>query len=160
MLPEPPPPGSDLPPADRLGERDHLGLASWAAGCAEHVVFYFELAHPGDRRPRQAIEAARAWRRGEISVTDARKAAFDAHRAAREVEGDAARFAARAAGHAAATAHVASHAQHAATYARKSVTAGQSDPAAVAVELKWQLERVPDRLRRAVFPRMAVKSNP
>lgn len=94
---------------------DHKPLALWAATCAEHVLACFESARPGDARPRNAIAAARAWTRGELAMTAARKAAFDAHAAARDAgEDPAACAAARAAGHAAATAHVATHAPYAA----------------------------------------------
>src|SRR5579863_4858593 len=50
-----------------LTDADHHLLALWAAACAEHVLPLFESAHPGDQRPRQAIEHARAWVRGETS---------------------------------------------------------------------------------------------
>jgi hypothetical protein len=54
---------------------DHRSLAVWAADCAERVLSYFEGKHPKDDRPRKAIEAARAWTRGEIRVGPARVAA-------------------------------------------------------------------------------------
>ncbi|MDB5263179.1 MAG: hypothetical protein JWQ14_2460 [Adhaeribacter sp.] len=95
-------------------------LAGWAADCAERVLPYFEKHNPGDARPWEAIAAARAWARGEIKMSEARKFAFAAHAAAREANSPEARLAARAAGHAAATAHVASHAQYAASYAVKA----------------------------------------
>lgn len=38
----------------------------FAADCAEHVLPIFEKLHPDDKRPRKAIEAARAYARGEI----------------------------------------------------------------------------------------------
>jgi hypothetical protein len=44
-----------------LRDADHRLLAVWAAACAEHVLHLFEQAHPGDERPRRAIEQARAW---------------------------------------------------------------------------------------------------
>jgi uncharacterized protein YdhG (YjbR/CyaY superfamily) len=90
---------------------------------AEQVLAFFEDAHPQDKRPRQAIEAARTWARGEIPVGEARIAAFGAHAAARAVDEPDAKAAARAAGHAAATAHVAAHAFQAETYAAKAVVA-------------------------------------
>ena len=62
---------------------------------AQHVLHYFEQVRPSDDRPRRAIELARAWARGEITMTQARTAAF-ANAAAREVSG-AAKQAARAA---------------------------------------------------------------
>src|SRR4051794_15064822 len=88
----------------------HRLLARWAADCAERVLPRFARRHPEDNRPSRAIEAARAWSRGEITVGAARAAAFQAHAAAREATDDAARAAARAAGHAVATAHMADHA--------------------------------------------------
>ncbi|WP_206686059.1 putative immunity protein [Kribbella qitaiheensis] len=62
----------------------HQALAIWATACAEHVLGNFERVVPDDARPREAIEAGRAWVRGELKMTDARKAAFAAHAAARE----------------------------------------------------------------------------
>jgi hypothetical protein len=123
-------------------KRDQKKLALWAANCAEHVLPYFEKACPGDGRPRKAVEAARAWTRGEIKVGEARAAAFAAHAAARDADHSAARAAARAAGHAAATAHVASHAPHAADYA---VTA--ADACGFGGEREWQYRRLPEHLR-------------
>ena len=42
--------------------------------CAEHVLHLFEAVQPADARPRQAIEQARAWVRGEITMSQARTA--------------------------------------------------------------------------------------
>ena len=44
-----------------LTDADHHRLALWAAACAEHVLGLFEAVAPDDPRPRQAIEATRAW---------------------------------------------------------------------------------------------------
>ena len=97
--------------AKRFDEQDQRSLALWAADCAEHVLPYFEENSPQDDRPRKAIEAGRAWARGEIRCGQARAAAV------------AARAAARAARHAAGTAHMPGHARHAAAYAVKAATA-------------------------------------
>lgn len=99
---------------------DHGELARWAADCAESVLSIFETNRPQDIRPRKAIEAARAWSIGDLTVNEARKAAFSAHAAARDTSDPAAKAAARSCGHAAATAHVAGHARHAQTYALKA----------------------------------------
>jgi len=126
----------------------HVALALWAAGCAEHVLPFFEEVHPDDDRPRKAIDAVRAWARGEdISMGAVRTAAFAAHAAARAAILPAAREAARAAGHAAATAHVAGHARHAAAYAVAAVIASSSAPLAAEKEREWQRTRLPDLLR-------------
>ena len=70
----------------RLDKSDHSSLALWAADCAEHVLPHFEEKYPRDDRPRKAIEAARAWTRGEIRVGPARAAAVAAHAAAYAVK--------------------------------------------------------------------------
>jgi hypothetical protein len=136
--------------AKRLDEQDHRSLVLWAADCAEHVLPYFEENYSEDDRPRKAIEAARAWVRGEIAMSKARDAAFAAHAAARDADHAAARAAARAAGHAVATAHVADHAGHAAAYAVNAATAAAIPTAAgtaSATERDWQCRRLPEHLR-------------
>lgn len=133
--------------AELLSKRDHRTLMLWATDCAEHVLSYFEEKYPEDKRPREAIEAGRAWLRGEIAMSEARTAAFAAHAAARETNQAAACVAARAAGHAAATAHVAGHAVHAATYAAKAAafTVNPIDSATnTAKERDWQFQRLID----------------
>ncbi len=95
-------------------------LAIWVSNCAEHVLSYFEEKYPNDDRPRKAVEAAREWVKGKLSVGEARSAAFAAHIAARDADEAVVCAVARAAGHAAATVHVASHAVYAANYAAKA----------------------------------------
>ncbi|WP_415785982.1 putative immunity protein [Deinococcus saxicola] len=124
--------------------REHVLLALWAADCAAHVLEAFEARHPQDDRPRKAIEAARAWAHDDLSMAEARAAAFASHAAAREVSDSAAIAAARAAGHAAATAHVVTHAPHAARYALAAV----SDRDA---EREWQRQQLPERLWAFAF---------
>src|SRR5438045_6339986 len=68
-----------------LTDADHHLLALWAAACAEHVLPFFEAAQPADLRPRQAIEQARAWARGEIAMAVARAAGGHAMGAARDL---------------------------------------------------------------------------
>ncbi|MGB9376848.1 MAG: putative immunity protein, partial [Mycobacteriales bacterium] len=54
-----------------LTDADHHLFALWAASCAEHILDLFESAQPKDPRPRQAIDHARAWARGEVTMTQA-----------------------------------------------------------------------------------------
>lgn len=131
--------------AEILNGCEQRGAALWAADCAEHVLGVFERHHPEDARPRKAIEAGRAWARGELPLSAARAAAFAAHSAARDASHAAASAAARAAGHAAATAHVAQHAAHAATYAAKAVSNAAHPTEAVAntaKERQWQWQQL------------------
>ena len=136
-----------------LHDADHHLLAVWAADCAQRVLHLFEQANPGDDRPCRAIEQARAWARGEITMTEARAAAYAAHDAAREASG-AAREAARAAGHAIAVAHMADHELGASAYAIRAVRAA-ADPddrdAAGDAEREWQRAQLPDEIRELVL---------
>jgi hypothetical protein len=136
-----------------LTDSDHHLLGLWAAACAEHVLALFESAQPQDPRPRQAIEHARAWVRGEVKMMQARATAGHAMGAARDLRG-APRYAAYAAGQAAAVAHVAAHELGAAAYAIKAVRAaappGETD-AAGRRECQWQREQLPDAIRELVL---------
>jgi hypothetical protein len=136
-----------------LTDADHGLLALWAAACAEHVLHLFEAARPGDTRPRHAIEQARAWARGETTMSVARAAAGHANAAARDLAG-AARHAAYAAAQAAAVAHVAAHELGAAAYAikaaRAAAPAGQGEQAGRR-ECAWQREQLPAAIRDLVL---------
>lgn len=136
-----------------LQDSDHHLLALWAADCAQHVLHLFEEIQPNDDRPRRAIELARAWTRGEVTMTQARTSAGFANAAARELAG-AARHAAYAAAQAAAVAHVAAHELGAAAYAIKAVRAsapkGESESAGRR-ECQWQREQLPEAIRDLVL---------
>lgn len=136
-----------------LTDSDHQLLALWAATCAEHVLYLFELVQPSDPRPRQAIAQARAWARGEIRMSQSRAAGGHAMAAARELSG-AARHAAYAAGQAAVVAHVAAHELGAAAYAIKAVRAatlkGEGEIAG-RLECLWQRDQLPDAIRELVL---------
>ena len=136
-----------------LTDSDHHLLALWAADCAEHVLHLFESAQSSDPRPPHAIAQARAWVRGEITMTQARTAAGHAMGAARDLLG-AARDAAYAAGQAAAVAHVAAHELGAAAYAiraaRAAVVESERDTAG-RLECQWQREQLPREIRALVL---------
>jgi hypothetical protein len=136
-----------------LEDQTHRLLAAWAANCANHVLHYFSSQNPDDDRPQHAIEQALAWSRGEISMMQAREAAFAAHAAAREASG-ASREAARAAGHAVATAHMADHELGAAVYAIRAVrdaSAVDMRDEAGRLECQWQREQLPEAIRDLVL---------
>ncbi len=136
-----------------LQDEDHRLLALWAASCARHVLHRFEEVRPGDERPRRAIEAAEAWARGEIRVTEAKVAAYHANAAARGLAG-AAREAAYSAGQAAVVAHVAAHELGAAAYAIRAARAaaeGAAGEEAGRLECEWQRGRLPERIRELVI---------
>ncbi len=70
-------------------------LIAFACLCAEHVLHFYADKYPGDKRPRQAIDAAR------VCITDKSRDAAGAAGAARAAAGAAAGDAAGAAGDAA-----------------------------------------------------------
>lgn len=137
-----------------LDEATHRLLAAWAADCAEHVLPLFAAKYPDDDRPALAIETARAWSRGQATVTDAREAAFAAHAAARDATDPIAREVARACGHAVATAHMADHELGAPFYAIRAlrlVSPASEAQATGERECRWQRERLPDPIRELVL---------
>ena len=131
-----------------LRDSDHYLLALWAASCAEHVLDLFESAQPEDPRPRQAIEPARAWARGEVKMTQARAAGGHAIGVGQKPEinfSGAARHSAYAAGQAGAVAHVAAHELGAAAYATKAArSAAPEDEGKAAGRLETTRELVLD----------------
>jgi len=136
-----------------LTDSDHHLLALWAASCAQHVLHLFESVRPDDPRPREAIEHARAWVRGEVGMMQARAAGGHAMGAARDLRG-AARYAAYAAGQAGAVAHVAAHELGAAAYAIKATRAAAPEyenDAAGRRECRWQRDQLPDAIRELVL---------
>ena len=136
-----------------LTDEHHHLLALWAATCAEHVLGLLEAVRPDDERPRQAVEHARAWVRGDVRMMVARAAGGHAMGAARDLRG-AARYAAYAAGQAAVVAHVAEHDLGAAAYAVKAVRAAAAPGDAAAAgqrECRWQRDQLPDAVRDLVL---------
>jgi hypothetical protein len=143
-----------------LDDDDHRRLATWAAECAEHVLPLFEAVRPDDDRPRRAIDVARAWSRGEVTMTEARTAGGHANGAARDLRG-APRFAAYAAAQAAVVAHVAAHELGAAAYAIKAVRAAapadEADEAGLR-ECRWQRDRLPPEVRELVLDDQRIRN--
>ena len=136
-----------------LTDSDHQLLALWAASCAEHVLDRFESARPEDPRPLHAIEQARGWVRGDITMSQARAAGGHAMAAGRSLSG-AARHAAYAAGQAAVVAHVAAHELGAAAYAIKAARAAAPDGEGERVgrfECRWQRDQLPEAIRDLVL---------
>ena len=144
-----------------LTDADHHLLALWAASCAEHVLDLFEAAEPQDPRPRQAIEHAGAWVRGEVTMMQARAAGGHAMGAARDLRG-APRHAAYAAGQAGAVAHVAAHELGAAAYAIRAARAaaphGEGETAG-RHECRSQRGQLPDAIRELVLDDQRMRNN-
>jgi len=135
----------------------HPTAILYAACVAQHLLDIFEEAYPDVGRPRAAIEAARAYVRGDIDRDAARAAARAAAHAAYAAGAAAnaaayAAHAAAAAGYAAwaaAAAGSAAWAAAAAAYAAHAAAAAAGYAAwaaAEAAEQAWQRERLIDFL--------------
>lgn len=97
-------------------------LRLWAADCAEHVLHFFTDKYPDDKRPAEAIKAARQFVRGEITKEQLIASAAYAYAYAAAASASAA-YASAAAAYAA--------------YARD-------------VEIKWQTDRLIQYLKEEV----------
>lgn len=135
------------PIRELIEEQKHRTLAMWAADSAGPILAIFEERYPDDKRPREAIEAAKMWMHGEIKMPAAKRAIHAAHDAATEAESDPpARAAARAMGHAAATVHVETHAMGLVMYGLTAVVHAAGPEGADAAVSK-ELDRLYERLR-------------
>jgi hypothetical protein len=135
----------DEPMAELVRDTDQRTLAVWAIDGVERVLPFFEENYPDDHRPKNALEACRAWiQTGVFRMAVIRTASLAAHAAARDAgEDTAARSAAHAAGQAVATAHVKTHALGAAKYALQAVWRSTSpSDAAIAQERDWQYQHL------------------
>ncbi|NHJ86645.1 MAG: hypothetical protein FK734_14365 [Asgard group archaeon] len=100
------------PLRELIEKQKHRTLVLWTIDCAQRVLSIFEEKYPQDKRPREAIEAAKVWAQGKIKMPIAKKAAHASHNAASTIanENPAACASARAMGHVIGTIHVETHA--------------------------------------------------
>ncbi|HCR55835.1 TPA: hypothetical protein DIV49_02580 [Candidatus Saccharibacteria bacterium] len=61
-------------------------IASWAAKYAEEAVIVFERRHPGDARPREAIEGGREFGGGKKRDKNLRTLAFAAMKSRKDID--------------------------------------------------------------------------
>jgi hypothetical protein len=138
-----------------LTDEHHHRIARWAVDCAEHVLPIFERARPDDTRPRDALDVAHAWIRGDVPMKTAHTTAFIANASGRD-QAAPVKYAALAAGQAVAVAHVAAHGLGAAAYAIRAAAAdaaarGEDAEAARLAERDRQRDRIPAELRELVL---------
>jgi len=87
-------------------------LANWSIDYAYvHMIPIYEKAYPGDKRPQNALDAAKEWLDGKVKLPYVKNIILnECHAAAREAdENPAAQAAARTCGQAAATIHAPTH---------------------------------------------------
>lgn len=125
-----------------LSMDDLREVARYAAESAQEVLEIFERAHPGDSRPRDAVDAAWTFARGGKRGKTLRDTAWAALRAARDADptaaGDAARAAVAAASaaylHPLADAHQVKHILGAAAHAARAAELVAGDDRAVGAD--------------------------
>lgn len=93
-----------------LGGQDRRTVILWALGLAAESVARLEARHPGDRRPRAALDAAWLWARGRLKMPVAQRAILDCHAMAKDVTTAADAALCHAVGQACGTVHTAGHA--------------------------------------------------
>ena len=139
-------------------------LSAWAADCADRALYVFEAYSGQDLRPRQAIDAARAFAAGGRRTAELRRLSLAAYAAANESRDDAAAASANAACLAASSAythplrdvHQTKHILGPAAYAALALELrGSGDKAIGDGEIRRSLERVPPEVREilAQMPR-------
>ncbi|WP_336644399.1 putative immunity protein [Microbacterium sp. USHLN186] len=131
-----------------LSEEDRRELVQWTVACAERMLPLFLAERPHDSRPREALDAAQAFMRGELGIDEVRELSFACHAAARESIDPGAVAAARVCGQAAAVAHMAGHARQVPRYTAKAFP---DDRSRRDEELAWQRMQVPERFDHYVY---------
>lgn len=66
--------------------QSHKVLVLWAFDFAAESIARLEEKYPEERRPREAMEAAKAWAFGNIKMPLAQRKILDCHRFAREID--------------------------------------------------------------------------
>ena len=66
-------------------EQNHKTMVLWALDLAAESVAKLEEKYPDENRPREALEAARAWAAGKIKMRPAQRKILDCHAFATEI---------------------------------------------------------------------------
>lgn len=90
--------------------QDHKTLALWAFDFAAESVAALEEKYPWEKRPREALEAARGWAAGNIKMRAAQRKILDCHAFAKEIDCREDIAVCHAVGQACAVVHTAGHA--------------------------------------------------
>lgn len=91
-------------------EQDHRVMVLWAFDFAEESIRRLEARYPGETRPREALDAARAWAEGGIKMRLAQQRILACHAFAKEIDRREDIAICHAIGQACAVVHTAGHA--------------------------------------------------
>ena len=104
-----------------LKERSHRTMVLWALDLAAESVAKLEETYPDEPRPREALEAARAWAEGKIKMRLAQRKILDCHAFAKELSSKEDIALCHAVGQACAVVHTAGHAMGYSMYELSSI---------------------------------------
>ena len=90
--------------------QNHKTMVLWALDLAAESVARLEEKYPDETRPREALEAARAWAAGKIKMRLAQRKILDCHAFAKEIDSKEDIALCHAVGQACAVVHTAGHA--------------------------------------------------
>ena len=91
-------------------DQNHRTMVLWALDLAAESVARLEEKYPDETRPREALEAARAWAAGKIKMRLAQRKILDCHAFAKELDSKVDIALCHAVGQACAVVHTAGHA--------------------------------------------------
>ena len=91
-------------------EQSHRTMVLWALDLAAESAAKLEERYPDETRPREALEAARAWAAGKIKMRPAQRKILDCHAFAKEIDSKEDIALCHAIGQACAVVHTAGHA--------------------------------------------------
>ncbi len=95
---------------DLFRHQDHRVMALWAFDLAEESVQQLEEKYPDEKRPKEALEAARDWASGKIKMRTAQRKILDCHAFAKTIGSQEDIAICHAVGQACAVVHTAGHA--------------------------------------------------
>ena len=91
-------------------EQSHRAMVLWALDLAAESVARLEGNYPDETRPREALEATRAWAAGDIKMRLAQRKILDCHAFAKEIDSKEDIALCHAIGQACAVVHTVGHA--------------------------------------------------
>lgn len=68
-----------------IAQQNRRALVLWAFDFAQESIEDFERRHPGESRPREALQASRDWAAGKIKMRPAQRRILDCHAVAKEL---------------------------------------------------------------------------
>jgi hypothetical protein len=130
----------------------HKQLMKWALDCIEHLLPL--LKNNINSEIKNAMIIGDKWINGNVTTGDAINCSRKIIKYVRALDNKLEIAITRAAGHAVATAHMADHSMGVVYYGQKAMeTAGGSTDS----ELKWQIEHIPDELKKLVLDGLVKK---